>query len=120
MQDFTKLRAWRSAKEFFVDVYEVTKQFPREERYGFTSQMRGAARSIAANIAEGSGYTGERDTGRFYQAGFGSSSECYSDMHLAREVGLLEQADFNRLEASLVPARKQLFRLIAAIQDRHR
>ena len=120
MQDFTKLRAWNSARDFFVDVYEVTKRFPKEERYGFTSQMRGAARSIAANIAEGSGYTGELDTSRFYQVGFGSSSECYSDMYLARAVGLLGKCDFDRLENSLLPARKQLYSLIGAIQRRHR
>lgn len=120
MQSFQKLRAWQSAKTFFVDVYDVTRRFPKDERYGFTAQMRGAARSIAANIAEGSGYTGERDSGRFYQMGFGSSSECYSDLYLALEVGLLNANQFERLEASLLPARKQLYNLIEAINRRHR
>ena len=120
MQSFQKLRAWHSAKDFFVDVYQVTKSFPKEERYGFTAQMRGAARSISANIAEGSGYTGERDTARFYQFGFGSSSECYSDMYLAQEVGLLKPEQFETLERSLLPARKQLYNLIEAIRHRHR
>ena|SRR5689334_1833872 len=119
MQSFQRIRAWHSAKGFFVDVYDVTKSFPKEERYGFTAQMRGAARSISANIAEGSGYTGERDTARFYQAGFGSSSESYSDMYLALEVGLLNASQFDRLEASLLPARKQLYKLIEAIRRRH-
>src|ERR1041384_8019301 len=115
MQSFQKLRAWHSAKDFFVNVYDVTKSFPKEERYGFTSQMRGAARSIAANIAEGSGYTGERDTVRFYQAAFGSSSECYSDLHLARAVSLLGDSEFEGLEAAILPARKQLYKLIVSI-----
>ena len=120
MQSFTKLRAWNSAKDFFVDVYEVTQRFPKEELYGFTSQMRRAARSIAGNIAEGSGYTGERDSCRFYQMGFGSSSECYSDMYLAEAVGLLSAQEFSRLEGSLLPARKQLYKLIHSIEARHR
>ena len=62
MQDFTKIRAWHAAKDFFVDVYEVTKRFPPVERYGFVSQMRRAARSISANIADGAGYRGDLDT----------------------------------------------------------
>jgi four helix bundle protein len=118
MQDFTKVRAWQSARSFFVDVYDVTKGFPKEERYGFASQMRRAARSISANIAEGSGYSGNQDTARFYRVGFASSSECYSDMYLALEVGLIDKPKFDRLEGSLRPARKQLYKLIQSIDRR--
>jgi four helix bundle protein len=110
---------WIAAKDFFVDVYNVTKKFPREEMFGFTSQMRRAARSIAANIAEGSGYTGELDSARFYRSGFGSSSECRSDMHLARAVELLSVSDFELLDAELQPTRRQLARLITTIERRN-
>ena len=118
MQDFTKVDAWQSAREFFVEVYEVTKRFPKEEKYEFASQMRRAARSICANIAEGCGYTGNQDTARFHRMGFGSSSECYSDLYLARDVKLLSPEDFDRLELRLIPTRKQLSRLISAIDAR--
>jgi four helix bundle protein len=80
--------------------------------------MRRAARSVAADIAEGSGYSGDRDSARFYDMGFGSSSECYSDMYLAQAVGLLMPPDFERLEAKIVPARKQLYKLIKSIDSR--
>ena len=112
MQKFTNVRAWVTAKDFFVDVYHTTKHFPAEERYGFQSQMRRAARSICANIAEGCGYSGGRDSLRFHRMGFGSSSECYSDLYLAREVELLSREDFDRLEGKLVPARQQLSRFM--------
>jgi four helix bundle protein len=118
MYDFTKLRAWQSAKEYFVLVYDVTKTFPNEERYGFTSQMRGAARSICANLAEGTGYTGGKDSGRFYQMGFGSSSESYSDLYLTQAVGLISDAEFDRLEKALVPTRKQVSEPIRSIDRR--
>jgi four helix bundle protein len=120
MQDFTKMRSWIAARDFFVEVYDVTKSFPREELFGFTSQLRRASRSVAANIAEGSGYNGELDSARFYRTGFGSSSECYSDLYLARAVDLLSCRDFDRLESKLLPARRQLSRLIATIDARHR
>jgi four helix bundle protein len=118
MQDFTKVRAWQSAREFFVDVYHTTKTFPEDERYGFSSQMRPAARSICANIAEGCGYSGGRDSLRFHRMGFGSSSESYSDLYLARDVELLLPADFDRLEARLVKGRKELSLFMGAIERR--
>src|SRR6185503_7268478 len=102
MQNFTKLRAWQSAMEFYVEVYNETKSFPSEERYGLTSQMRRAARSVAGNIAEGAGCRGDRDTVHFYHIGFASSSECYSDMYLAQAVGLLAQEGFDRLESKIL------------------
>lgn len=80
--------------------------------------MRRAARSICADIAEGSGYGGNVDSARFYRMGFGSSSECYSDMYLAQAAGLLSQEGFERLERSLVATRKQLYKLISVIDTR--
>jgi four helix bundle protein len=118
MEDFSKLRVWNSAKEFFVDVYHTTRRFPAEERYGFTSQMRRASRSICGNIAEGCGYSGDRDSVHFNQMAFGSSSECYSDLHLTREVELITPADFDRLEGKLTSTRKQLARYIQSMERR--
>ena len=112
MYDFTRIRAWQSAKVLFVDVYEITKTFPPEEQFGFVSQMRRAARSVCADIAEGAGYEGGLDSARFYRMGFGSSNEVYSDMHLTREVGILSLDGFNRLEQLIVPAQKELSKLI--------
>lgn len=54
MRDYTKLKAWRLADDLTVAVYETSRSFPRKELYGLTSQMRRAAPSVPANIAEGS------------------------------------------------------------------
>jgi four helix bundle protein len=118
MVDFTRIRAWQCARAYFIGVYDVTRTFPGAERFGFRSQLRRAARSIYADIAEGSGYRGNQDSARFYRMGFGSSSESYSDPYLARDVALLSADDFSRLESSLVPARKQLYQLIKSIDLR--
>jgi len=112
MQNFRNLRVWHAGKDFCIEMYRVTKSFPREELYGFTSQMRRAAHSICSNVAEGCGYLGNRDSARFYQMAFGSSSECHSDMYIAEELGLLSKAEFGRLERLLTPTRKQLLRLL--------
>jgi four helix bundle protein len=112
MQDFRKLRVWHSAKDFCVAVYRETETFPRDERYGLTSQLRRAARSIPANIAEGSAYLGLNDSARFYQIGLGSGSECLSDMLISAELGFLRREQFDRLEQLLRPTTGQLIRLI--------
>lgn len=120
MQDFRKLRVWHQAKDYCVAVYGVTAGFPPDERYGMTSQLRRASRSIAANIAEGCGYMGGRDSGRFYQIGMGSSNECLSDMLICREVGILDSCSFDELESRLLPVRKSLSRLILATRGQER
>src|SRR5687767_2884352 len=101
MHDFQKLRVWHSAKDFCVAVYHETKSFPPDERFGFTSQLRRAARSIPANIAEGSAHFSRNDSARFYQYGLGSGSECLSDMLISAELGFLGQEQFQRLDGLL-------------------
>jgi four helix bundle protein len=111
------LRAWLSGKDFCVELYRTTSGFPRDELYGLTSQMRRAAVSVCSNLAEGCGYRGSKDSARFYQMSFGSSSECYSDMYIAQDLGYLNQPDFERLESLLVPTRKQVYRLLETVRS---
>ena len=112
MQDFRQMRVWQSARDYCLAVYDVTRDFPKEELYGFTSQMRRAARSICANVAEGSAYLGGKDSARFYQISFGSASESLSDLLLVKDLGLLSEPRFVQLDSLLGPTRGQLIRLI--------
>ena len=118
MYDFQKLRVWHDAKAFCVGVYQATDDFPRREMFGLTAQLRSSARSIAANIAEGSGYTGKRDSARFYEISVGSGCECLSDLIISTELGYLSADAFRKLDSLLVPTRKQLIRLVEASRSR--
>lgn len=75
MRDFKKLNVWQKAHALTVHVYKATYDFPREELYGLTSQIRRASVSIPANIAEGCGRGSEADFCHFLQIAFGSASE---------------------------------------------
>ena len=66
---FEKLEAWVLAKEFVLNIYKLTKRFPKEERYGFVSQLNRAAVSIASNLAEGSARKSSKDKASFYVDG---------------------------------------------------
>ncbi len=84
---FRDLIVWRKAHEYVLNVYRLTAGFPRQETYGLTSQMRRAAVSIAANIAEGFGKRGRADKARLFNIAEGSLEESRYYLVLAEDLG---------------------------------
>ncbi len=95
MHDSRTSLAWQKLDDLAVVVYQVTKAFPAEERYGLVAQMRQAAVSAPANVAEGSGRESARDRLRFLYVARGSLAEVEYYLHLATRLGYLkgEQRD---------------------------
>jgi len=85
-----------------LDVYQLTKEFLKEEVYGWTSQMRRSASSIGANIAEGCCRSSDRDFGRFLQIATGSAGELEYHCLLAHDLGQLKTPDCNALSKRLL------------------
>jgi four helix bundle protein len=83
MRDYTKIEAWRRADDLVVAIYEHTRKFPKEELYGLTTQLRRAALSVPANIAEGSARGSKRDYLHFLYIARGSLTETQYFVHLA-------------------------------------
>jgi four helix bundle protein len=83
MKDSKELNVWRKAHDATLEVYETTRRFPKEERYGLTSQTRRAAASVAANIAEGCGRRSGGEMCRFLHAAYGPASELEYHLLLA-------------------------------------
>ena len=117
MKDFRKLRVWEKAHKLTLDIYGVTSQFPTEERYGLTSQIRRASVSIPANIAEGCGRDSEGELLRFVRIAMGSSSELEYELILAHELGYLSDKEFNMIHRDLVTVRKMLNAFIQKIKS---
>src|SRR2546422_5036048 len=99
MRDYTKIEAWKLADDLTVAVYESTRSFPREELYGLTSQLRRAAYSVPANIAEGSSRESKRDYLHFLYISRGSLSESQYFIHLAHRLGYLPSDESDQLHA---------------------
>jgi four helix bundle protein len=95
IKDFYDLDAWEKANKLALEIYKVTKRFPRDELYGITSQLRRAASSITANIAEGFNRYHFNDKIRFYYNARGSISETQSFLFLSRDLAYLKSEDFN-------------------------
>ena len=79
---FEKLDVWQKVVGFADRIYEVTRQFPSDERFGLTSQMRRASMSISSKIAEGSGRSSNRDFVRFVEIAYGSVMEVVSQLQI--------------------------------------
>jgi four helix bundle protein len=87
------LRVWQEAISLVELIYRVTATFPRDEQYGLTSQMRRAATSVPANIAEGAARNGTRELLRYLSIATGSLSELDTHLEVAKRLGLLNNAD---------------------------
>lgn len=94
---FTDLTSWQEAHKLVVLVYKVTKQFPKDEMFGLTSQMRRAVISVTSNLAEGFGRQGYKEKIQFYYLAQGSLTELKNQVFAARDVGYLNQIDFASL-----------------------
>ncbi|TAN22075.1 MAG: four helix bundle protein [Acidobacteria bacterium] len=116
MQDFRKLAVWRKAHLLAVEVYRASAGFPVSERFGLTNQMRRAAVSIAANIAEGCGRDSDPDMKRFLQIAMGSASELHSQLLLALDLGFIHPDRTKQAEAQLEEVKRMLSALIVRIR----
>ncbi|MBI9052787.1 MAG: four helix bundle protein [Bacteroidales bacterium] len=94
---FKDLLVWQKAHQFVLEVYRITKDFPKDELYGLTSQFRRASVSIPANIAEGFTRKGEKDKLRFYNIAQGSLEECRYYIILSNDLSYMKNVEIIKL-----------------------
>jgi len=95
---YERFTAWKLSYELALKVYEATDSFPRSELYGLTSQVRRAAFSVVANIAEGAAKRGRREFRRYLDIALGSITELQVALRLARDRGYLTAEAWAELE----------------------
>jgi len=93
-----RLRAWTLSHELTLAVYRSTASWPVDERYGLTAQIRRAAAAVPTNLAEGAARRGPREFRRFADIALGSTAEVAYLLLLARDLGLLPEPDYARLD----------------------
>src|SRR5215210_3247809 len=101
MRPHHKLEAWNQAVELVPEVYRKTNSFPKEERYGLTSQIRRAAVSVPANIAEGAARFSSKEFAHFLSNAQGSASELETELLIAHRLGYLDETNFSQLSSQL-------------------
>ncbi|MEO7136704.1 MAG: four helix bundle protein [Gemmatimonadales bacterium] len=116
MGDFKKLDVWQAGHLLACAVYKSTCGFPKTEVYGLTAQLRGAAASIPANIADGCGRNGDAELGRFVRISLGSATELEYHLLLSRDIGLLEESTYGQLTAQAKRIQGMLAGLLHALK----
>lgn len=108
MKDLRDLRVWQKAHRIAIRVYKETSTFPREETYGMTSQIGRASVSVAANIVEGTGRSGDVEMARFFQIAFGSACELEYHLLLSKDLRYLGVSEYEEMESEVVELKKML------------
>ena len=117
MQNYKDLKVWLMAHEFTLGIYQATKVFPREEMFGLTNQLRRAASSIAANIAEGCGRNTQADLARFLQIALGSANESEYFLILAMDLNYLTKVNFDTVFKQINETKAMLISLIQKVRN---
>ncbi len=117
MPPYERFEAWQRCHELVLEIYTVTKTFPKEEKYGLTSQSRRAAFSAAANIAEGSARRGVGEFRRFLDISLGSLSELAYALRVARDLGFVSHKVWEKLDALRDRAGKLTWGLYRAVSN---
>lgn len=117
MKDFRDLKVWEKAHAVALACYEITRNFPREEVFGLTSQIRRSGSSIPANIAEGCGRRGNAELHRFLQMAMGSASELEYHLLLSKDLGYLKPDAHDKTQEQVEEVKRMLASLIRKIDS---
>lgn len=118
MQNYKDLKVWEKAHYFTLKVYENTRNFPKEEIYSLTNQLRRASSSIPANIAEGCGKYSQNDLAHFLNIALGSLNEAEYFLLLSKDLGYLKNEDFEFLNILINEIRGMLISLIGKVRGK--
>jgi len=108
MRDFKELKVWEKAHQLTLQVYRITKNFPSDEQFGLTVQLRRAAATVPTNIAEGCGRDSERELARFMSIAAGSASEMEYHLLLACDLNYIQNKTYRELNQQVNEAKRTL------------
>ncbi len=116
MKDFHQLKVWEKSHQLALAIYKATKEFPKEELYGLTSQIRRASMSIPTNVAEGCGRYTDADFARFLQVAMGSACEAEYQLLLSHDLGFLCKEEYDKLSTDTTKVKRMLASLLKTLR----
>ncbi|MGH1519874.1 four helix bundle protein [Chryseobacterium sp. JK1] len=111
MRDFKKFEVWQLSHQITLKIYTLTKSFPKEEIFGLSSQIRRSFASIGYNISEGSGRNSDKEFAHFINIALGSSNEAENQLILAKDLGYINESDYQNTLEELTILKKKLVTL---------
>ena len=113
IKSFTDLLVWQEGHKLVLTIYKITKKFPKTKLFGLTSQICRAVVSITSNISEGFSRQSFKEKLRFYYMALGSLTEVQNQILIAKDLGYLDQAEFNKVAEQTINVHKLLNGFIA-------
>jgi len=108
IKSFRDLQVWQEGHQLVLLIYQITKEFPKEERYCLIDQMRRAAISITSNVAEGFSRQGFKEKLQFYYMALGSITELQNQLLIAKDLKYLNQTEYNKIAKQVISVHKLL------------
>ena len=118
MKTYRELLVWQKSMLLVIEIYKLSKSFPKDESYGLTSQIRRCAVSVPSNIAEGYGRNSTSDYIRFLNIATGSLYELQTDMEIALNLRYTDNRNFDKLYESSREIERMLSSLIRKLSNR--
>ena len=118
MKSYIELDVWKQSRQLVKQTYELTKQFPKEEQYGLSNQMRRCSVSIPSNIAEGHGRNHIKDSLQFFFIARGSLYELETQLYLSSDLGYFQLNVLNELLEKITTCKQMLNGLIRYFENR--
>lgn len=115
---FEKLDVWQDARIFVKEIYQITDAFPKEERYGLSSQLQRAAVSVISNITEGTSRFSDKEKLRFIEISYTSLMEVYSQLIVALDLEYMNQNKLDSIKQTVYKISNKLTALYRSIQKR--
>lgn len=115
MRDYKKYLVWQRSHELVLEIYKVTRAFPKDELFALTNQMKRSSSSIPTNIAEGCGRNSDKDFCRFLYFSFGSANELEYQITLSIDLKFIESEDGQKLLFQIEEIKKMLNGLITKL-----
>ena len=117
IKSFTDLNAWKEGHKLVLAIYNITKKFPDNEKFGLVSQMRRCAVSITSNVAEGFSRRGNKEKIQFYCIASGSITELQNQLLISRDIKILDNKKFQETANQTVVVQKIINGLIKSTKN---
>ena len=117
MRDFRQLNVWAESHQLTLEIYKITKEFPKDELFALTNQMRRASVSIPSNIAEGCGRGTNKEYAHFIQIALGSAFEIDYQLLLSKDLGYLNSTVYENLSERIDKVKRQLASLLKKVRE---
>ena len=117
LKNYKDLKVWQKSYKLCLEIYRITTKFPKEEKYGLTSQIRRSVVSIPSNIAEGYGRKTTLDYIRMFYISYGSVCELETQILLAGDLDLIEKSELGKLKKDIAEVERMLKALIKSLEN---